>query len=44
MYFRDLSVKHVSEVPGIPSGTVKSRAHYALRALKRALVARTVVG
>ncbi|MFF4710670.1 sigma-70 family RNA polymerase sigma factor [Streptomyces eurythermus] len=44
MYFRGLGVNHVSEFLGIPPGTVKSRAYYAMRALKRALVARGVVG
>lgn len=44
MYFRGLRVNHVSTFLGIPPGTVKSRAYYALRALKRALVARGVVG
>ncbi|MDN3262785.1 sigma-70 family RNA polymerase sigma factor [Streptomyces sp. CSDS2] len=43
LYFRGLSVNHVSEFLDIPRGTVKSRAHYALRALERALVARGVV-
>ncbi len=34
MYFRQRSVNEVSESLGIPVGTVKSRAYYALRALR----------
>ncbi|MEV5148228.1 sigma-70 family RNA polymerase sigma factor [Streptomyces sp. NPDC052727] len=44
VYFRGLSVNHASDLLGIPPGTVKSRTYYALRALKRALVARGVLG
>lgn len=34
VYFRQRSLNEVSESLGIPVGTVKSRAHYALRALR----------
>ncbi|MGW5660083.1 sigma-70 family RNA polymerase sigma factor [Streptomyces sp. NPDC003758] len=40
MYFNGTSVAEVSERLGIPQGTVKSRTHNALRALKRVLAAR----
>ena len=36
-YFRGASVAQASETLGIPAGTVKSRAHYALKALRLAL-------
>lgn len=36
-------MRHVSKFLGIAPGTVKPRAYYALRALRRALVARGVV-
>jgi RNA polymerase sigma-70 factor (ECF subfamily) len=36
-YFRGSSVAEASKALGIPPGTVKSRTHYALRALKLAL-------
>lgn len=36
-YFRGSSVSQASEALGIPPGTVKSRTHYALRALRLAL-------
>lgn len=39
-YFNGSSVAEVSQLLGIPQGTVKSRTHNALRALKRALTAR----
>ncbi|MFH9658928.1 sigma-70 family RNA polymerase sigma factor [Streptomyces sp. NPDC017248] len=42
MYFRGLSVAHVSDLLGIPPGTVKSRTYYAMRALKTALITRGV--
>ena len=36
-YFRDASVAEVAETLGVPPGTVKSRTHYALRALRAAI-------
>ncbi len=36
-YFRGSSIAEASEALGIPAGTVKSRSHYALRALRVAL-------
>lgn len=36
-YFRGLSVAEAARVLGVPDGTVKSRTHYALRALRLAL-------
>jgi RNA polymerase sigma-70 factor (ECF subfamily) len=41
-YFRDRSVQEASDALGIPPGTVKSRIHYALRALRLALDERDV--
>ncbi|MFD8807741.1 sigma-70 family RNA polymerase sigma factor [Streptomyces sp. NPDC059597] len=37
VYFRGASVAEAAEILGIPAGTVKSRAYYALRALRRVL-------
>jgi RNA polymerase sigma-70 factor (ECF subfamily) len=37
VYLEERPVKEVSEVLGIPAGTVKSRCHYGLRALREAL-------
>src|SRR3984885_12896721 len=39
MYFNDRSVADTARILGIPPGTVKSRAHYATRQLRRVLVA-----
>ena len=36
-YFRDASVAEAAETLGVPAGTVKSRTHYALQALRRAI-------
>jgi RNA polymerase sigma-70 factor (ECF subfamily) len=36
-YFRGSSVAEAAQTLGIPPGTVKSRTHYALRALRLAL-------
>jgi RNA polymerase sigma-70 factor, ECF subfamily len=41
-YYRGRSVADAARVLGIPPGTVKSRCHYALRALKLALAERGV--
>ncbi|GHJ42123.1 sigma-70 family RNA polymerase sigma factor [Streptomyces sp. TS71-3] len=37
VYFRGASVAEAAQALGIPPGTVKSRAYYALRALRRVL-------
>ncbi|MFJ8728865.1 sigma-70 family RNA polymerase sigma factor [Streptomyces bauhiniae] len=37
VYFRGASVAEAAEILGIPPGTVKSRAYYALRALRQVL-------
>ncbi|MEU6657466.1 sigma-70 family RNA polymerase sigma factor [Streptomyces sp. NPDC046821] len=37
VYFRGASVAEAADALGIPPGTVKSRAYYALRALRRVL-------
>ena len=36
-YFRGASVAEAAKTLGVPPGTIKSRAHYALHALRRAL-------
>jgi RNA polymerase sigma-70 factor (ECF subfamily) len=36
-YFRGASVAEAAETLGVPSGTVKSRNHYALQALRKAI-------
>ena len=41
-YYRGRSVAEAATALGIPAGTVKSRCHYALRALKLALAERGV--
>jgi RNA polymerase sigma-70 factor (ECF subfamily) len=43
MYYLECSVAQAAEHLGIPHGTVKSRAFYALRALRKALEERGVV-
>lgn len=42
-YFRDRSVSEAARELGVPEGTVKSRTHYALQALRLALQERGVV-
>ena len=42
LYFADLSVAETAERLGAPVGTIKSRAHYALRALRAACQERGV--
>jgi RNA polymerase sigma-70 factor (ECF subfamily) len=37
LYYRDRSLQEIAAALGIPVGTVKSRAHYALRALRAEL-------
>jgi RNA polymerase sigma-70 factor (ECF subfamily) len=39
MYYNNRSVAETAKILGVPQGTVKSRAHYATRQLRRALVA-----
>lgn len=34
VYYRGLSVEEAAQLLGVPAGTVKSRCHYALRALR----------
>jgi RNA polymerase sigma-70 factor, ECF subfamily len=41
-YYRGRTVAEAARVLGVPPGTVKSRCHYALRALKLALAERGV--
>jgi RNA polymerase sigma-70 factor (ECF subfamily) len=43
-FYRQRSVAETAAVLGVPEGTVKSRAYYALRALKVALAERGVEG
>lgn len=44
MYYLECSVAQAAEHLGIPPGTVKSRAFYAMRALRKALEERGVLG
>ncbi|OQD52060.1 RNA polymerase [Streptomyces phaeoluteigriseus] len=44
MYYLECSVAQAAEYLGIPPGTVKSRAFYAMRALRKALETRGVLG
>ena len=37
IYYRDVPAERAATVPSIPAGTVRSRHHYALRALRVAL-------
>jgi RNA polymerase sigma-70 factor (ECF subfamily) len=37
IYYRDRSVSETAEILGIPPGTVKSRRHYSLGQLRRAM-------
>jgi RNA polymerase sigma-70 factor (ECF subfamily) len=41
-YYRGMTVAETAEELGVPVGTVKSRAYYALRALRLALTERGV--
>ena len=43
VYYRDRSVAEAAQVLGIPEGTVKSRAYYALRALRVACEERGIL-
>ncbi|MEU2792369.1 sigma-70 family RNA polymerase sigma factor [Streptomyces sp. NPDC007100] len=43
LHFMGRSVPQTAKAVGIPGGTVKSRAHYAMRALRRALEERGVL-
>jgi len=36
-YFRGASVAQAAQTLGVPPGTIKSRTHYALHALRRTL-------
>jgi RNA polymerase sigma-70 factor (ECF subfamily) len=36
-YINDLSIQEISEILGIPVGTVKSRLHYGRQSLKKKL-------
>ncbi len=44
MYYLECSVAQAAEHLGIPAGTVKSRAFYAMRALRRALEKQGILG
>ncbi len=43
LYFRDQTVSYTARLLGVPEGTVKSRAYYALRALRVACEERGIV-
>ena len=43
LYYRDRSVADAARELGVPEGTVKSRAYYALRALRAACEERGVL-
>jgi RNA polymerase sigma-70 factor (ECF subfamily) len=43
LYFQDHSVAQAAQVLGVPTGTVKSRAYYALRALRLACEERGIL-
>jgi RNA polymerase sigma-70 factor (ECF subfamily) len=43
LYYRERSIKETAAVLDIPEGTVKSRAYYALRALRLAAAERGLV-
>ena len=43
LYLKDLSVTETAQKLGVPVGTVKSRAYYALRALRNACEERGIV-
>ncbi|MGH8839154.1 MAG: sigma-70 family RNA polymerase sigma factor [Jiangellaceae bacterium] len=43
-YYRGCSVAEAADVLGVPTGTVKSRTYYALRALRLALEERGITG
>jgi RNA polymerase sigma-70 factor (ECF subfamily) len=43
LYYRDRSVADAARVLGVPEGTIKSRAYYALRALRAACEERGVL-
>ena len=43
LYFRDRSVAQAATVLQVPQGTVKSRAYYALRALRVACEERGIL-
>jgi RNA polymerase sigma-70 factor (ECF subfamily) len=42
-FWRDLSVREIAMVVGVPEGTVRSRLHYGLKALKGAMSVATVL-
>ncbi|MEU2245578.1 sigma-70 family RNA polymerase sigma factor [Streptomyces sp. NPDC019224] len=44
MYFLERSVNQAAEYLGIPPGTVKSRAFYAMRALRKELEKQGILG